>query len=181
MGKSAATELMARRGIPVADSDVLAREVVMPGQPAWEEIRAVFGASVLNADSSLCREALARIVFNDPAARKRLEAITHPRIRAGWLAALDGWRSEGRPLAVVAIPLLFETGAEKHFDATVCVACSSKIQRERLRRRGWSEDVVDQRLAAQLGIDAKLGMSTFGIWNDGTMEVLEAQLDRVLR
>lgn len=180
MGKSAAADIFSRRGIPVADSDVLARDVVGPGQPALDEIRATFGNGVINPDGSLRREALARIVFNDPAARKQLEAITHPRIRAGWLAALERWRNEGRAAAVVAIPLLFETVAEKHFDVTLCVGCSPRTQRERLRRRGWSDDVIDGRIAAQLGIESKMSRATFGIWNDGTLEVLESQIARIL-
>ncbi len=179
MGKSSAALILARRGIPVVDSDLLARDIVQPGQPALEEIRAEFGPEVIGPDGALRREVLARRVFADRAARERLEAMTHPRIRAKWQSQLEIWRTEGRPVAVAVIPLLFETGAETHFDATVCVACSAGPQRERLAARGWSEEVQAQRRAAQWPIEPKMAAATYVVWNDGPLELLDPQLDRL--
>lgn len=124
MGKSTAAKLLAERGLPVLDTDTIAREIVAPGQPALAEITARFGPAILTPDGHLDRARLADLVFADSAARQQLEAILHPRIRAVWIQQTEIWRSEGRPTAIVVIPLLFETAAETSLDATVCIACS---------------------------------------------------------
>ncbi|PYJ06035.1 MAG: dephospho-CoA kinase, partial [Verrucomicrobia bacterium] len=104
-------QLFRQRGVPVADTDLLARQVVEPGQPALAEVQQAFGQEIVGPDGRLRRDELARRVFTDPAARKRLEDILHPRIRALWRAQVEAWHAEGRSLAVVVIPLLFETNA----------------------------------------------------------------------
>jgi dephospho-CoA kinase len=180
MGKSAAAEHLRRRGLPVVDTDRLARELVEPGQPAWHEIRHTFGPEVLDAAGCLRRDALARIVFADAARRRQLEAILHPRIRAAWQAQLETWQHEGRPAAVVVIPLLFETGAAGQFDATICVACSPASQRERLRARGWSDEEIARRLAAQWPVERKIAAADYVVWAEGDLAHTAAQLDRIL-
>src|SRR5947209_4497359 len=117
MGKSAASQLLLQRGVPVIDTDVLAREIVEPGQPALAEIQEVFGREIVGADGRLRRGELARRIFGAAALRKKLEQILHPRIRTIWRGQVASWRSEGRALATVVIPLLFETGAETELDA----------------------------------------------------------------
>src|SRR5262245_57284802 len=139
MGKSTSADLLAQRGLPVVDTDQLARQVVEPGQPALDEIREHFGADMLDVRGELRRDRLAERVFPHEEDRKRLEAIVHPHIRALWLARVALWRAEGRKSGVVVIPLLFETGAEDYFDAIICVACSAMTQRKRLLDRGWTE------------------------------------------
>lgn len=181
MGKSACAQLLGARRVPVVDTDELARQVVEPGQPALAEVRQAFGAKIIGPDGRLCRDALAHQVFADPAARLRLEAILHPPIRRLWRAWMEAWRVEGQPLAVVVIPLLFETRAEEELDATLCVACSAATQRARLLARGWSEDQLAQRLAAQWPIERKLSLARYVIWTEATLEVHAAQLDRILR
>ena len=116
MGKSTATEILRARAVPVVDTDELARRFVQPGEPALAEIQAAFGQKIISSDGHLRRDEMARIVFADPAAREKLEAILHPRIRNAWLAQLEAWRGENHPLAVVVIPLLFETKAETFFE-----------------------------------------------------------------
>ncbi|MGD0087981.1 MAG: dephospho-CoA kinase, partial [Verrucomicrobiota bacterium] len=111
MGKSTAARFLRERGAQLVDTDELARQLVEPGQPALVEIQTVFGQNVVAPDGQLRREALAQIVFTDPAARRKLESILHPRIREGWLAQVESWRTENHALAVVVIPLLFETKA----------------------------------------------------------------------
>lgn len=180
MGKSAAAACLQRRGLPVVDTDQLARELVEPGQPALAEIAAAFGPEVLDAEGRLRRAEVARLVFTDAPRRRQLEAILHPRIRAAWRAQLDAWQEEGRPAAVVVIPLLFETGAAGEFDATLCVACTAASQRERLLARGWSEEEIARRLAAQWPIERKIAAADFVIWAEGGLAQTEAQLDRVL-
>src|SRR5437763_6681368 len=156
MGKSTADQLLRQRGVPVVDTDLLARDVVAPGQPALDEIQRVFGAGLIAPDGQLRRDALARRVFPDAAARKKLEQILHPRIRELWRKEVETWRGEGRPLSVVVIPVLFETSAQTELDATICIACSSATQHDRLLARGWSADQIEQRIRAQWPIEQKI-------------------------
>jgi dephospho-CoA kinase len=181
MGKSTAADFFAKRGLPVVDTDVLAREAVEPSEPALEEIRVAFGAELIGPDGRLRRDELARAVFSDETKRKQLEAILHPRIRQRWLAEVEAWRKKAHVCGVVVIPLLFETGAERFFDKIICVGCSSFSQRERLRERGWAPDQIEKRLAAQWPIEKKLALSHFVIWTEGTLDVHAAQIDRVLK
>ena len=180
MGKSKSGDLLRQRNIPVVDTDVLAREVVEPGEPALAEIVQTFGPDVLDPTGSLNRPELARRVFSDPAARQKLEAILHPRIRDRWQAQILAWRTQGHRLAAVIIPLLFETNAQTHCDFTIAVACSPQSQQTRLLARGWSPDQISQRLAAQWPTDKKVSAADFVIWTESSLEVHAAQLDRVL-
>ena len=181
MGKSASAQMLRDRGIPVVDTDDLARQVVEPGQPALAEVRQVFGSDIVDADGRLQRDELARRVFADAAARTRLENILHPRIRALWRAQMEAWQAEGHPLAVVVIPLLFETGAEAELDATVCVACSAATQHERLQARGWPRGQIQQRVQAQLPIEQKMARATYVVWTEASLDVHAAQIDRILQ
>ncbi|HTD66016.1 MAG TPA: dephospho-CoA kinase, partial [Candidatus Limnocylindria bacterium] len=147
MGKSTSASLLSLRGIPVVDTDIIAREVVEPGQPALTEIAATFGRELIDDEGKLRRAALAQIVFSSPEKRKELESILHPIIRDRWLGQTEIWRREGRNAGVVVIPLLFETAAQSHFDAIICTACSALTQHERLRARGWPEKQIEQRIA----------------------------------
>jgi dephospho-CoA kinase len=180
MGKSTVAQLLERRGVPVVDTDVLARKVVEPGQPALKEIQEMFGAAVIGPDGALRREELARRVFASDMSRKQLEAILHPRIRALWQAQVDQWRKEGVRLGVVVIPLLFETNVARHFDKVVCVACSAPAQQQRLAARGWSPEQIQQRIGAQWPIEKKLTQADFVIWTEGSPDITMTQVDRLL-
>lgn len=181
MGKSTAGQLLAERGVVVADTDLIARELVEPGQPSWEEIRQRFGPSLFTPDGRLNRSQLARLVFADDAARAELEAILHPRIRAVWQAKADSWRMTGQPLGAVIIPLLFETKAETSFDAVICVACAEASRWRRLRERGWSSGEIRRRIEAQWPTEEKITAADFLVWTEGPLEVHAAQFDRILR
>jgi len=179
MGKSAAAELLAREGVPVVDTDAIAREVVNKGEPGFEAVMAEFGPKIIAADGGLDRTALAGVVFARPAARARLEAILHPLIRERWLNVANEWRATGVEAGVVDIPLLFETGAEQEFERVICIACSPPLQSARLHQRGWNAEQVAGRLSAQWPIEKKMDRSHYVIWNDSTVEVLREQLGRV--
>jgi len=180
MGKSTAAQLLRERGVPLVDTDDLARAVVEPGQLALEDIRADFGDQFIGSDGRLRREELARLVFADLSARKKLETILHPRIMVLWRAQIEQWRNAGKRLAVVVIPLLYETEAEGDFDAVICVACSQTTQRERLLARGWSPDDITRRNAAQLPVEQKIARANYLIWTEGDLAIHAEQLDRVL-
>ena len=179
MGKSTAAEFLRTRGAQIVDTDELARQLVQPGQPALTEIQTEFGKKVIAPDGQLRREELAEIIFADAAARKKLETILHPRIRERWLAQTEIWRRENRALAIVVIPLLFETRAESHFNKIICVACSAATQHERLLARGWTPEQIKQRLAAQWPVEQKISRADFVVWTDGALDVHAQQLERI--
>jgi dephospho-CoA kinase len=180
MGKSTAARLLRENGAHIADTDEIARELVQPGCPSLAEIQSVFGQRVISPDGDLRRDKLAEIVFANAAARQKLEAILHPPIRERWIAQIEIWRKEGRPLAVVVIPLLFETQAESHFDKIICVASSAGAQRERLLARGWTPEQIAQRNAAQMPVEDKIARANFVIWTDGTLDAHAQQIERIL-
>ena len=180
MGKSTAARFLRERGAQVVDTDELAHQLVEPGQPALAEIQAVFGRNVVAPGGQLRRDELAQIVFADPAARKKLEAILHPRIQERWHSQIETWRKEDRQLAVVVIPLLFETNVGSSFDKTVCVGCSTATQRQRLLERGWTAKQIEQRIAAQMPVEEKIARSDFVIWTEGDMQNHSQQIDRLL-
>ena len=181
MGKSTAAGFFLQHGARVVDTDDLARDLVQPGQPALAEIQREFGNDLVAADGQLKREELARLVFADAVARKKLEALLHPRIRQRWQAQVQAWRAEGCPVALVAIPLLFETGAESHFDKVICVACSPAGQHERLQARGWAADQIRGRIAAQWPVEHKMARSHFVIWTEGALDSHRRQAGEIFK
>lgn len=180
MGKSTAAIMLSESDVPVIDTDVIARQVVEPGQPGLAEIRAAFGSEIIASDGCLRRNVLAERVFSDPSARRCLEAILHPRIRDVWQAQVRQWSDQGRALSVVVIPLLFEIGAQAELNATICVACSAESQMERLRARKWTAAQIQQRIQSQWPVKAKMEHSDFVVWTEGTLATTRQQLRRVL-
>jgi dephospho-CoA kinase len=181
-GKSAVAALLASYGATLIDADLLAREVVAPGQPAYQDIVATFGPRVVASDGTLNRRALGACVFGDALKLKTLNALTHLRIRdlmKERLAAAQA--ATPTPTAVVlVIPLLLENRLENLVDDVWLVALSEPLQRERLiRRDGLKVAEADQRLASQLSLAEKIPLATWVIHNDGTPTDLEAEVARV--
>jgi dephospho-CoA kinase len=180
MGKSTAAQMLRTRGVQVVDTDDLARHLVEPGESALVEIKKEFGDEIIAASGGLNRGELARIVFADVAARKKLEAILHPRIRQSWLTQVELWRRGDCRLAAVVIPLLFETQATPQFDKVICVACSAGNQRKRLSERGWTATQIRQRIAAQMPVEQKVTRADFILWTDGDLIAHTQQIERIL-
>jgi dephospho-CoA kinase len=180
MGKSTSGRLLQERGVPVVDTDMLAHQVVEPGQPALNEIKETFGQEFISAQGRLCRGELARKVFADMGALKKLEGILHPRIRELWQAQVRTWREEGRSVAAVIIPLLFETAASSHFDSVVCVACSRDSQLHRLRGRNWDAEQIENRNRSQWPVERKMEQANYVIWTEGSVETHAEQLRRII-
>ena len=180
MGKSTAAKLLREQGVPVVDSDDLARKVVAVGEPALAEIADTFGAEFLDAKCKLDRGKMAAHIFGNDAERKKLEAIIHPRVRERWLAQMETWRADDVPLGVVVIPLLFEVGAEAEFDFIICVACTGNTQRERLRGRGWDDAQIAGRIAAQMEATKKIERADQVLWTEGDVSLLREQLQSIL-
>ena len=181
MGKSTAAKLLREQGVPVVDSDDLARDVVAVGEPALAEVSEIFGAEFLDAQGQLDRGKLAAHIFGNDAERKKLEAIIHPRVRECWLLQMESWRAENVPLGVVVIPLLFEVGAEGEFDSVICVACTGNTQRERLRARGWDDVQIAARIAAQMEVAEKIERADQVVWTEGDVSFLREQLQSIFR
>jgi dephospho-CoA kinase len=180
-GKSSVAARLRARRLPVIDADELARAVVLPGSAGLRDIRNEFGASVI-AGGVLDRKALAAIVFADPAARARLNAITHPRVQALRAEREQALAAAGEPLACYEVPLLFENGLETELAAVVVVTTPEPIQIKRaMARDRASEAEVRARLAAQLPLAEKVARADFVIDNSGSREATEARTDEVLR
>jgi dephospho-CoA kinase len=174
-GKSTVAACWAAAGVPVVNADDLSRIAVLPGSPGLREVREAFGDSVLAADGTLDRSRLREIVFADEERRRVLEGILHPRIRALRAEWVDDQRAAGAPLVVSEIPLLFETGAERHFDVTVLVDAPVEVRAERLARdRGLSADEARKIMSAQIDAGEKRSAADIVIDNAGTLEELEA-------
>jgi dephospho-CoA kinase len=177
-GKSAVSRQLAELGCRVVDADVLAREVVAPGGPAWRAIVAEFGREVLGPEGQLDRKRLGALVFADPARRKVLEAITHPAIMARRQAILDAWAAEGFDgVVVLDIPLLIEVGAAAHVDRVVLVYAERDLQLERLMGRdGFDRAEAERRIASQMSLVEKVRHAHFVVDNSGAPEETAAQV-----
>ena len=177
-GKSAVAAMLASRGAAVVDADRLAREVVEPGRPALAEIAAEFGPEVIAADGSLDRPALAAVVFADARRRRRLEAITHPRISALMGERIAAAIAAGPALVVVDIPLLFENGRAGMVEGVLVVYADVATQLRRLvERDGMSEADARGRIAAQMPVEDKRRLATWVIDNGGDVDATRAQVD----
>jgi dephospho-CoA kinase len=173
-GKSTVADLFAALGVPVIDTDVIAREVVEPGQPALAAITAAFGPEVLDAEGRLDRRRMRAQIFADPDARRRLEAILHPAIRAEMERQS---RAAGGAYQVLVIPLLAEGGRRDHVDRVLLVDVPEALQVERLMTRdGVSREQAQASLAAQARRTARLALADDVVRNTGHVEDLREQL-----
>ena len=173
-GKSAVSAILRRVGAQVIDADALAREVVEPHQPAWNEIVQAFGNKVLQADNTLDRKKLRKTVFDNPEARKQLEAITHPKIRKLAQRKIKDYAASGASLVVYEAPLLFETKIHLWLRPVILVACDTKTQKQRLQERDHlTEAEIEQHLGAQMSLEEKRKLADYVIENSGTLRELE--------
>jgi dephospho-CoA kinase len=178
-GKSTVADLFAARGIPVIDTDQIARDVVEPGQPALEAVVGAFGRDILGADGRLDRRRLRDLVFADETRRRQLESILHPAIRAEMVrrsVAVDG------PYQILVIPLLVEGGRNPFLDRVLVVDCSVDTQvRRLLARDAETEARARAILAAQVTREQRLAAADDVITNDGTAGELAPQVDALDR
>jgi dephospho-CoA kinase len=174
-GKSTVSAILAELGAVVIDADLIAREVVARGTPGLAAVVAEFGPDLLTPDGDLDRPAMGALVFADPDARKRLEAIIHPLVhrRSAELEAAAA------PDAVVVhdIPLLAEVGRAGSFDAVIVVDAPADLQIARMvEDRGWSRDEAQARIAAQATREQRLAIATHVVDNTGTLDRLRDQV-----
>lgn len=173
-GKSSALEAFARAGAATVCLDRIAREQAKPGREGYKAIVKAFGPCILNADRSVNRALLGRVIFSDKRAKAGLERATHPPILKE-MRRLIG-RSKG--IVVVDVPLLFEKKLQKNFDATMLISCKPRKQLQRIMKRdGLSSKEARLRMKAQLPLDRKRGLADVTIDNDGNIETLKTEIN----
>jgi dephospho-CoA kinase len=175
-GKSTVSQLLERRGAVIVDADVIAREVVEPGTPGLAAVAEEFGSGVLAPDGSLDRPALAAVVFADPEARRRLDAIVHPLVRARATAVASAAPSDA--VVVNDVPLLVETGQAAAYDLVLVVEADPGTRVARLVQRGLTAEDARARMAAQATDEQRRAVADVVLDNSGTPAELEAQVDR---
>jgi dephospho-CoA kinase len=176
-GKTTAARLFEKRGFRRLDSDALVRENVLTLPAVLEALWARYGPAVIGSDGKVDRAALAERVFAAEAELRWLESLTHPPVFDLWRAALG---SEPAADWAVEAPLLFELSLENWFDFTVCVASTLSQQLVRLEQRGLNRALAGQRISKQLPLARKIELADFVLWNEGSAEFLEAQVDRLI-
>ena len=180
-GKSTVARLLAERGAAIVDADLIARQVVAPGQPALAELIARFGSSILAADGTLDRKRLGAIAFSDSAARADLNKITHPRITAASASAIASWADAGAGVVFYEAALLVENGSHRALPALIVVSASPEVQLARvLSRDKLSREDAGKRLASQLSLEDKRKAATWVIENDADEAALVREVDRVV-
>lgn len=173
-GKSVIATMFAELGVPVIDTDLIARQVVMPGQPALAEIRAAFGAGVITASGTLDRKAMRKAIFADADCRRRLEAILHPRIREETIRQAEAADADYQ---LIVVPLLLESPLRDFVDRILVVDCQEGTQIQRLLQRdAESEQQARRILAAQSSRKERLAIADEVIANDGDLDAARDQV-----
>lgn len=173
-GKSEVTARLRHHRIPVLDTDHVAHSLLKAGEPVHEAVVQSFGEAFLDPQGDIDRRKLGRLVFTDPSAREKLNRLMHPEIGRRW----RNWLSrQCGPLAVVAIPLLFEAGLEKYFDGIICVWAPETLMKERLLKRNLTETEAELRIQAQWPVDLKAQKSTWIFKNTCSLADLYQQVD----
>lgn len=177
-GKSTLRDMLAPMlPAPALDADLIARDFLENDPEVRTLVLKKISPLAYRADGTADRAEIRRIIYANPAAKRRIEAILHPLVRRAWTSAADLARKESRHL-IVDIPLLFETNADPHFDFIITVACSPAVQSSRLASRGMDPDLARRIVGSQMPQDEKISRSTQVVWNDGGLEALRAQAEQ---
>ncbi|MBN1558552.1 MAG: dephospho-CoA kinase [Lentisphaerae bacterium] len=177
-GKSLVGRILDEAGVPVLEADHVAHGLMAPGRAVYRAVVDAFGTDILDGAGHIDRGVLGRRVFGEAAARKRLEALVHPAVIRAWRTWLDA--QGGTAAAAVIVPLLFEAGAADDWSAVICVAASRATQAARLRERGLDGEAARRRMAAQMPLDEKIELSDYVIVNDGDINRVRRQTERIL-
>lgn len=181
-GKSTVSLMFDEFNIPVIDADKLSREVVRPGEKAYQKIVKAFGEQILREDGTLDREKLGEIVFADEEKRKMLNQIVHPAVRESMIAKRDAYVKSGEKCIVLDIPLLFESNLPHFVDKTLVVYVDEDIQLQRLmERNGYTEEEALQRIRAQIPVKEKADRADQVIDNNGSKYESYQQLELILK
>ncbi|MFZ3576329.1 dephospho-CoA kinase [Virgibacillus sp. DJP39] len=181
-GKSTVSSMFRDYQLPIVDADEISREVVRPGEKAYEQIVATFGDGILLADQTIDRKKLGAIIFPDEDKRKQLNAIVHPAVREKMLQQRDKYVAKGVDCVILDIPLLFESKLTHLVDKTVVVYVNKETQLQRLMIRDNSlKEEAESRINSQLSIDEKAKKADYVIDNNGTKEQTSKQLNELLQ
>jgi dephospho-CoA kinase len=182
-GKTVVSQALGEEGAHIIDTDQIAREMVQPHTPAWEEMRRVFGEEIFGRDGFIDRKKLAHQVFTDPERRDRLNRILHPRIKEEMDRRISRIaQTEPDAIVVIDAPLLIETGSYRQMDAVIVVAATEKQQIERLKERsGASEEEARRIIASQLSLKEKLKVADIVIRNEGSIKETKRRTKEVYR
>lgn len=181
-GKTTVAERLKQKGVAVVDADQLARRVVEPGTEAIAEIEETFGTEYIDETGHLRRQALGRLVFQDPSARRKLEAITHPRVARLTQQRFQQLEEQGHQVAVYDAPLVVETNMVAMFEGLIVVIVGRAAQLHRIMKRdGLSREDAMQRIDAQMPIEDKAKLADFVIDNTGPESLLDGQIDALMR
>ena len=176
-GKSTVAGLFEGRGFRRLDSDALIREQVLTRPEVKRRLQERFGPEVLRADGTVERTRVAQRVFTDESELRWLEDLVHPPLYEIWR---EKFAADPAAQWAVEVPLLFEKNLENWFDFTVCVACAPAQQLARLEQRGLPHALAEQRISKQLPLARKIELADFVLWNEGTAEFLQDQVDQLL-
>lgn len=180
-GKSTVAAMIRERGVPVIDADVIARELMAPGTPLLEQVVQAFGSDVLTADGHLDRPAMRQRIIDDPAARQRLDALTHPAIAEAIDAQLRALRDDDHPIVFVEAALMVETGSRHRYDQLWVVTCAPNTQLARLAARdGTSQENALGLIRTQLPLTRKVSVADQVLYNDGEPGELRSQVHAAL-
>lgn len=180
-GKSTVSATFARLGAQVLDADEVAREVVLPGKPAWTKLRQTFGSEYFHPDGRLNRRKLRRLIFADPEERSKLDAIVHPEVMEEINRRFEQLMTAAKDVVVVVdVPLLLEVGVAHRFDRVIVVYVTENVQIERLRQRdGLSLEGARRALSTQMVLNKKVEQADYVIDNSGTRDETQAQVEKV--
>ncbi|RKD23794.1 dephospho-CoA kinase [Ammoniphilus oxalaticus] len=179
-GKTTVANMFKEMGCPIVDADLVAREVVMPGERGLQLVSERFGADVLAEDGTLNRKALGKIIFDEPAARADLNAILHPLIRQRMQEKKEEALQSDSPFVIMDIPLLYENEHETTVDYVVVVYIPEHVQLDRLMQRdGFSAQEAKKRIASQMDIEEKRKRADYVIDNDGSLENTRRQVEKI--
>ncbi|WP_438311439.1 dephospho-CoA kinase [Sporosarcina sp. FA9] len=180
-GKSTISEILKSKGFPVVDADEIAHRVVEPGSPVLKEIELTFGNEMIKSDGSLNREKLGERIFGNEIERKKLNSIIHPAIRVEMLSQKEKLLLEGANTVIMDIPLLFESKLQHFVEKIIVVSVTPEIQKQRLMDRNvLTEEEAVVRIQSQLPMDQKEKGADAVIFNNGTIEDSEQQLNTIL-
>ncbi|MGO4888675.1 dephospho-CoA kinase [Anaerobacillus sp. MEB173] len=181
-GKSTVSNMIIDLEIPLVDADQVARDVVMPGEPAYNEIVSHFGDHILEEDGTINRKKLGEVIFNNKEQREVLNKIVHPAVRSEMRAQTEAYQQEGHKTIVLDIPLLFESKLTYLVEKTILVYVDEEVQLKRLMERDQSsEQEAQSRISSQLPLKEKISLADEVINNNGTIEETKNQLRTILK
>lgn len=181
-GKSTVSNMLKEMNYPIIDADLVARVVVEKGTETLQAIINVFGEDILTSDGDLNRPKLGEIIFSSPAKRKQLNDIMHPAIRAEMMRQKEELLEAGYPTIIMDIPLLFESRLQSYVDKIIVVTVSEETQLNRLMaRNNYSMEEAKARIQSQLPLSIKEKGADAVIYNNGTLESTQEQLEKILK